>query len=165
MAGRGAGSGSEVELRIIGTDLPGRVCPAAGSFAGHGNVHVAVQRRDAPGELLDLQPADAERVSWSLPCTASTTADGGLVLDGRYVQNRIGGRFVYLSWVDLDAPGVPAMFRRGKLMLSGVAPGVLAEAVERGRLRARLTMSDEAGYPVCSRLVPPRVRWTAQSVG
>lgn len=168
MASRGSsggsnGGGSGVVLRIIGTDLPGRVCPPGGDFPGYDNVHVAVQRKDTPSELLDLQPADAERVSWSLPCTASTTAAEGLVLGGPYIQNRLGGRFVYVSWVNLDARGVPTMFRRGKLLLSAVTPTVLAEAVERGQLRARLTMSDEKGHPVCARLVPPRVHWNAES--
>jgi hypothetical protein len=165
MASRGAGSGSEITLRIIGTELPGRVCPPGENFPGYGNVHVAVQRKDVPSELLDLQPADAERVSWSLPCTASTTAAEGLVLDGPYIQNRLGGRFVYLSWVNLDARGVPTMFRRGKLLLGEVTPTVLAEAVEWGQLRARLTMSDEKGHPVCARLVPPRVQWNAENAG
>jgi len=162
-SGSGSGGISGVVLRIIGTDLPGRVCPPGGDFPGYRNVHVAVQRKDTPSELLDIQPADAERVSWSLPCTASTTAAEGLVLNGPYIQNRLGGRFVYVSWVDLDARGVPTMFRRGKLLLSAVTPTVLAEAVERGQLRARLTMSDETGHPVCARLVPPRVQWNAES--
>ena len=165
MASRGVGSGSDVVLRIIGTDLPGRVCPPGGDFPGYDNVHVAVQRKDTRSELLDLQPADAERVSWSLPCLASTSAQEGLVLAGPYIQNRLGGRFVYLSWVNLDARGVPTMFRRGKRLLSEVAPTVLAEAVEWGQLRARLTMSDEKGRPVCARLVPPLVQWNAENAG
>jgi Family of unknown function (DUF5990) len=160
-----AGRGNEVTLRIIGTDLPGLRCAPGGDFPGYGNVHVAVQRKDAPSELLDLQPGDAERVSWSLPCTAATSEAEGLVLNGPYIQNRLGGRFVYLSWVDLDAAGAPRMFRRGKLLLSAVAPLVLAEAVERGQLRARLTMTDEKGHPVCARLVPPLVQWSAESKG
>jgi len=165
MASRGS-SGSEVVLRVIGTDLPGRVCPPGGDIVtGYDNVHVAVQRKDTPSELLDLQPADADRVSWSLPCTASTTASEGLVLSGPYIQNRLGGRFVYLSWVDLDARGVPTMFRRGKLLLGAVSPTVLAEAARRGQLRARLTMTDEKGHPVCARLVPPRVQWSAENAG
>ncbi|HWG26268.1 DUF5990 family protein [Actinospica sp.] len=157
--------GSEVMLRIIGTDLPGLRCPPSGDFPGYGNIHVAVQRKDDPGELLDLQPGDAERVSWSLPCTAATSTQEGLVLNGPYIQNRLGGRFVYLSWVDLDADGKPRMFRRGKLLLSAVAPPVLAEAVERGQLRARLTMTDEKGHPVSARLVPPHVQWNAENAG
>jgi hypothetical protein len=157
--------GSEVTLRIIGTDLPGLTCPADGDFPGCTNVHVGVQRKDDPSELLDVQPGDAERVSWSLPCTAATSEAEGLVLNGPYIQNRLGGRFVYLSWVTLDADGKPEMFRRGKLMLSAVSPHVLAEAVERGQLRARLTMTDEKGHPVCARLVPPHVQWTAETTG
>jgi hypothetical protein len=155
----------EVTLRIIGTDLPGLSCPPGGDFPGYANIHVAVQRKDAPTELLDLQRGDAERVSWSLPCTASTSEAEGLVLNGPYIQNRLGGRFVYLSWVDVDAEGRPTMFRRGKLLLSAVTPHMLAEAVERGQLRARLTMTDEKGHPVCARLIPPRVQWNAESSG
>lgn len=157
--------GSGVTLRIIGTDLPGLACGPGGDFPGYRNIHVAVQRKDTPSELLDLQPGDAERVSWSLPCTASTSKDEGLVLNGPYIQNRLGGRFVYLSWVDLGADGVPRMFRRGKLLLSAVTPSLLAEAVERGQLRARLTMTDGKGHPVCARLVPPLVQWSAESSG
>lgn len=155
--------GSEVTLRIIGTDLPGLSCPSGGDFPGYENIHVAVQRKDAPSELLEPQPGDAERVSWSLPCTAATTAAEGLVLNGPYIQNRLGGRFVYLSWVTVDGAGRATMFRRGKLLLSAVTPHVLAEAVERGQLRARLTMTDEKGHPVCARLVPPRVHWNAET--
>ena len=157
--------GSEVVLRIIGTDLPGLSCPPGEDFPGYDNIHVAVQRKDTPSGLLDLQPGDAERVSWSLPCSAVTNTQEGLVLNGPYIQNRLGGRFVYVSWVTLDGSGKATMFRRGKLLLSAVTPTVLAEAVERGQLRARLTMSDEKGQPVCARLVPPRVQWSAESTG
>ena len=122
-SGSGSGGISGVVLRIIGADLPGRVCPPGGDFPGYRNVHVAVQRKDTPSELLDIQPADAERVSWSLPCTASTTAAEGLVLNGPYIQNRLGGRFVYVSWVDLDARGVPTMFRSS---VSGTLPTIRA---------------------------------------
>jgi hypothetical protein len=160
MATRG-GSGTVV-LRIIGTDLPGRTCPPSEDLPGYDNVHVAVQAKDAPSELFELQPADAERVSWSLPCTAATT-ERGLVLNGPYIQNRLGGRYVYLSWVSVDADGKPTMFRRGKLLLGVVPATVLAEAVERGQLRARLTMTDAKGHPVCARLMPPLVQWSAES--
>lgn len=154
---------SAVVLRIIGTELPGRTCPPGDDFPGYDNVHVGVQAKDAPSELLELQPADAERVSWSLSCTAATT-DRGLALSGPYIQNRLGGRFVYLSWVTVGADGAATMFRRGKLLLGVVPPTVLAEAVERGQLRARLTMTDAKGHPVCARLMPPLVQWSAESV-
>jgi hypothetical protein len=153
--------GSELVLRIIGTDLPGLTCAPGEGFDGQSGIHVAVQRKDRPKELLDLQPGDAERVSWSLPCTV-TTGESGLALSGPYIQNRIGGRFVYLSWVSVGADGAPRMFRRGKLMLDAVPQELMAEAVEHGQLRARLTMSDGEGRPVCARLVPPFVQWSAE---
>lgn len=160
MATRGSG----IVLRIIGTDLPGRSCGPSGEFPGYDGIHVAVQRKDRPAELLDPQPGDAERVSWSLPCTVSTGEDG-LVLGGPYIQNRLGGRFVYLSWVTIDGDGQPSMFRRGKLMLDAVPPSLLAQAVEHGQLRARLTLTDAKGQPVCARLVPPLVQWSAEPAG
>jgi hypothetical protein len=160
MATRGNG----IVLRIIGTDLPGRSCGPGGDFPGYDGIHVAVQGKDKPSELLDPQPGDAERVSWSLPCTVTTGADG-LVLSGPYIQNRLGGRFVYLSWVTINGAGRATMFRRGKLMLDAVAPALLAQAVEHGQLRARLTLTDAKGHPVCARLVPPLVQWSAEAAG
>jgi len=160
MAARGSG----LVLRIIGTELPGLCCGPADGFAAHEGVHVAVQRKDRPAELLDPQPANAERVSWSLACTV-TSGTAGLALSGPYIQNRLGGRFVYLSWVSLGPDGAAAMFRRGKLMLDAVPSTLLAEAVEHGQLRARLSLTDAHGLPVCARLVPPLVQWSAEPVG
>ena len=68
---------------------------------------------------------------------------------------------MYLSWVTVDGAGAATMFRRGKLMLDAVAPALLAEAVERGQLRARLTLTDEKGNPTCAHLDPPLVQWSA----
>lgn len=156
--------GSDLVLRIIGTELPGLRCGPAEGFEAQDGVHVAVQRKDRPDELLDPQPGDSERVSWSLPCTVSTD-EAGLALSGPYIQSRIGGRFVYLSWVSLGPDGTAAMFRRSKLMLDAVPDTLLAEAVEHGQLRARLSLTDAKGLPVSARLVPPAVQWSAEPAG
>jgi uncharacterized protein DUF5990 len=155
-------AGSSVVLRITGTELPGRSCGASGDFPGYDNIHVAVQRKDRPGELLDPQPADLERVSWTLPCTAVPGPDGP-VLNGPYIQNRQGKRFIYVSWVTVDEQGAARLFRRGKVLLSEIDPGLLAEAVEHGRLHLRLTLTDAKGNPNCARLVAPHVQWSAPS--
>lgn len=116
-------------LRIEGYDLPGRQCGPGPNFPGAGNVHVAVQRKDKSAELLDVQPGDAASVSWDLACESFTDSDGVLTLRGRYVQNRLGGRFVCLSWGEVGPDGTFKMFRRAKLLLSGVEPDVMATAV------------------------------------
>ncbi|MFF5144893.1 DUF5990 family protein [Streptomyces sp. NPDC013157] len=153
-----------MDLRIDVTDLPGRSSPAPGDsgFSRYGGIHVAVQRRNRPAELLDPQPGDAASATWNLPCTTAVSATG-VDFTGPYVQGGPGGRFVYLSWVAADAGGAFTMFRRAKLML-GAVPGPVAEAAARdGLLVGRLGLTDARGMPLCARVVPPAVAWSAGS--
>ncbi|MFF7457069.1 DUF5990 family protein [Kitasatospora sp. NPDC008115] len=152
-----------MQLRIEAVDLPGRSCPAAPGFPGYRNIHVAVQRRECPGELLDLQPGDAPSAAWTLECTASP-APGGIDVKGPYVQGRPGQRFVYLVWGAVDDGGAFTMFRRAKLMLDAVDARVAADAAAAGRLTARLGLTDAKGQPLCAAVRPPWVVWTAEGV-
>ena len=153
-----------MRIRIDATDLPGRSCPAPADSgpAGYGDIHVAVQRRNRPAELLDPQPGDAASATWTLPCTATVEAMG-VDLKGPYVQGGPGGRFVYLSWGTVDAEGGFRMFRRAKLMLDAVPATVARAAVRDGLLVGRLGLTDACGMPLCARVVPPVVEWSAQS--
>ena len=125
---------------IEAVDLPG----------GEG-VSVGVQRRRRPEELLDPVPASADSAQWSLEVSVF-----GDDLAGEYVEGRPGARFVYLSWTREGE-----MFRRAKLMLDGIPPTVLADAVRAERLVARLALTDDRGGPLCAAVRPPLVRWTA----
>ncbi|MGW1123915.1 DUF5990 family protein [Streptomyces sp. NPDC002526] len=147
-------------LHIEGSRLPGRSCPAGPGFPGYENIHVGVQRKDRPGELLGPTPGDAPGARWTLECTAAEDAEG-VAVRGPYVQNRLGGRFVYLSWGTVDADGLFTMFRRAKLMFADVDPAVLAAAVRSGHLTARLPLSDAEGRPLCARVRPPVIEWSA----
>jgi hypothetical protein len=53
------------------------------------------------------------------------------------------------------------MFRRAKLMLGAIPPEVTAEAVRTGRLTGRLGLTDARGRPLCARVLPPAITWTA----
>ena len=53
------------------------------------------------------------------------------------------------------------MFRRAKLMLDAVPAEVLADAARDGLLVARLGLTDAHGGPLCARVEPPHVTWTA----
>ncbi|MEV1067699.1 DUF5990 family protein [Streptomyces sp. NPDC050263] len=164
-----------MRIRIEATDLPGRTCPpgaaAATATAAHApvpvpvpvhrNVHVAVQRRDRPAELLALHPGDAPSATWALECTVASSPTGTDV-KGPYVQGRPGGRFVYLSWGAVDDSGAFAMFRRAKLMLDAVPAEVLTAATRTGLLVGRLGLTDACGEPLCARVVPPHIAWTAE---
>ncbi|MFJ5304677.1 DUF5990 family protein [Streptomyces sp. NPDC088350] len=154
-----------MHIRIDAVDLPGRTCPApAGNpVPTYDNVHVAVQRRDRPTELLDPAPGDAVSATWNLECTAEASPDG-FVVKGPYVQHRLGRRFVYLSWGTVDEAGVFTMFRRAKLVLDSVPEDVLAAASRDGLLIGRVGLTDADGGPLCARVDPPRITWTAAAL-
>jgi hypothetical protein len=49
-----------------------------------------------------------------------------------------------------------------KLMLSDVPPDVLGSAAASGLLVGSLGLTDGKGHPVCARVRPPHIRWTAE---
>ncbi|MGW4229028.1 DUF5990 family protein [Streptomyces sp. NPDC004980] len=150
-----------MQIHIEASELPGRTCRPGTDFAGFDNIHVGVQRKDRPGELLGLHPGDAPSAAWTLDCTAVPTAEGGIEVSGPYIQNRLGGRFVYLSWGTVDDSGTFTMFRRAKLMIADVTQDVLEAAVLSGHLTARLRLTDDGGLPRCARVRPPDIVWAA----
>jgi hypothetical protein len=152
-----------VVLTVIGDHLPGRRFRAAPGEPYREHVHVGVQARGRPSEVLDPVAGDAGDASWALACVGRPDPERGADLRGPHIQGRPGGRFVYLAWGDAP-PGEPfTIFRRAKLMLSAVAPDVLADALSSGSLTARLGLSDPRGGPLCAAVVPPAVRWTADA--
>ncbi|WEH16515.1 DUF5990 family protein [Streptomyces sp. VNUA24] len=152
-----------MRIRIDAVDLPGRTRPASadGRVPAYDNLHVAVQRRDRPAELLDPQPGDAPSATWTLECTTGTSP-AGAGISGPHVQNRLGRRFVYLSWGTVDESGTFTMFRRAKLMLDVIPADVLAAAARDGLLVGRLGLTDSRGGPLCARVEPPLITWTAE---
>ncbi|MFD4356502.1 DUF5990 family protein [Nocardia sp. NPDC058518] len=143
-------------IRIVGTQLPGLSCRPAGIETAYSNIHVGVQRKNRPQELLDPQRGDADAVTWTVECTVD-----GTDIRGPYIQGRPGDRFLYLSWGTVDDAGTVTMFRRAKLMLADVPAEVLAAATESGVLEARLGLTDATGNPLCARVKPALIRWTA----
>ncbi|MEU7011937.1 DUF5990 family protein [Streptomyces sp. NPDC046332] len=136
-------------LRIVGSELPGRVC------GDHQDVHVAVQRGREPEGAV---PADAAEAAWEFTVEMLLAADGTLDFRGPYVHGRRGARFLYLTWGEKPPGGAFTMFRRAKLFLGDLP----AEVVERGSAEARLGLTDAWGMPLCAAVRPPRIRWTAR---
>jgi hypothetical protein len=152
-----------VQIRIEAVDLPGTSCgPSPDVPEGYRHIHVGVQRRGKRGELLGLTPADAPSATWTLDAKAKPMASGVDFL-GPYVQGPPAGRFIYLNWVTRDTAGALTLFRRAKLWLDAVPPGVADEAVKRGVLVARVGLTDPKGNPRCAAVRPPVVAWTAAS--
>jgi hypothetical protein len=150
-----------VQIRIEGSDLPGLDCgPSPDSPGGYHNIHVGVQRRNLRDELLGLVPGDAVSATWILE-SAATPSPHGLDLKGPYIQGPSGGRFIYLSWGTVDAAQKFQLFRRAKLWLDAVPPGVLDRAIVARTLVGRLGLTDGKGMPLCAAVRPPLLEWSA----
>ncbi len=148
-------------IRIEGVDLPGRSCgPSPDRPEGHHGIHVAVQRKNKPGELFGLVAGDAPSATWDLECATKVTADG-VDVTGPYVSGRPGERFIYLSWGMVDGEGGFEMFRRAKVWLTAVPAPVMAEAMASGALVGRLGLTDPKGNPTCASVRPPDIEWRA----
>jgi hypothetical protein len=107
-----------------------------------------------------LVPGDAPSATWTFEC--DVVGSGGVVdFKGQYVSGRPRERFVYLSWGTVDRPGTFDVFRRAKLWLDAVEPGVLRASQRSGRLVGRLGLTDGRGHPLCASVRPPRIEWSA----
>ena len=145
-----------MQIRIVGTQLPGRDCGAGDNFPGYTNIHIGVQRKNSRDELLNLHPGDAPSAAWTLECSVD-----GTDIRGPHVQGRPGERFIYLSWGSVDDAGRFTMFRRAKLMLADVPADVLAAATASGTLVGTLGLTDAKGHPLCARVKPPQIHWVS----
>ena len=116
------------------------------------------RRVAARREPVELVPGTRRLPRWDFELVTRTGADGALDVGGPFAQGRRGDRFVYLTWGTVAADGAFTMFRRAKLHLADVDPGVLARAAAgEGRLVARLGLTDTYGNPVRARVRPPAV--------
>ncbi len=148
-------------IRIEGFDLPGRTCgPSPDQPGGYHNIHVAVQGRKGPQDLLGLVAADAASVTWELACDV-VTPPPATDFRGPQIQGSPGKRFVYITWGTVDEPDTFSMFRRAKLWLDAIPSPVVEAACEDGTLVGRLGLTDDKGHPLCAAVRPPRIQWSS----
>jgi hypothetical protein len=146
-----------MKLIVVGADLPGRTfCDPEGTPLD--NVHVGVQIRSEPEHLVRGDATDAR---WELEIGTAIDSDGQIDFRGHAVHGKRGERFIYLTWGNVDDAGAFHMFRRAKLMLNRVDPGLMRDATERGHLSARVRLTDDRGGPLCARVDPPSISWNA----
>ncbi len=124
------------------------------------NVHVGIQiRRDA----AQLIRADVSEAAWEADVDV-VRKDGVLDFRGPAVQGRVGDRFIYLTWGNVDPDDGFEMFRRAKLMLDQVERSLMESAMKAGYLDAVVELTDDRGGPRCARADPPAVVWSVPAV-
>ncbi|WP_314677549.1 DUF5990 family protein [uncultured Rhodococcus sp.] len=148
-----------MQIIIIGHSLPGRECSETATFEGRSNIHVGVQRRGKPHEILDLVPGDTETVRWELTASLERKSGAWDIL-GPYIQGPPRGRFIYLSWVTVSDDQTFEMFRRAKLMLDAIPEHIVEQADASGMLHGDLGLTDAAGKPLCAAIRPPTITWS-----
>jgi Family of unknown function (DUF5990)/Domain of unknown function (DUF5655) len=162
----------QLTVVIEGFDLPGLTCRPEPGGSGHRNVHVALSGRskdraalvvpDRPGLAIEPVPGDAESARWELPVTVRRDADG-LDFTGPFVGGTRDDRNLGLAWGDVPGDGTLRLFRGAKLRLVDVDPALIEEAMRPGhRLVARIRLTDPRGNPVCARVHPPALAWSAE---
>jgi len=139
---------AQLRIRIVGEKLPGRSC------AGYDNIHVGIQKGQ---EVVDLVAGDAPSAVFDI-MVVRRDDDGDF--RSPYVHGKKGDRFLYLSWGTVDpGTGEFTMFRRLKLMLEAIPPGLLRSGTT--SLEAYLTLTDAKGNPTCAAVRPPAVTWAS----
>lgn len=157
---------------IEGFDLPGLTCTPEPGGQVHQNIHVALTgpgqerpRLAVPGSRwLAIEPArgDAPSAHWEVPVTVRRDADG-FDFTGPFVRGDRTDRHLGLAWGDVPGDGTLRLFRGAKLRLVDIDPAIIEEAVRTGRrLVARIRLTDAKGNPVCARVHPPALTWSAE---
>ncbi len=160
---------------IEGSELPGRTCRPEPDGQGHQNVHVALGGRSTdrpaltvpgrPGMAIEPVPGDAPAARWEMPVTVRRD-DDGFDFAGPFVRGVRDARHLGLIWGDLAGDGTLHLFRGAKLRLVDLDPGLIEQALQSGhKLVARIRLTDARGNPICARVHPPYLTWSAAADG
>jgi len=171
----------QLTVVIEGFDLPGLTCRPAPGGPGHHHVHVALTgpRQDRrgpagpgedgptlvvpgrPGLAWRPVPGDALSARWEVTVTVRRDQDS-FDFGGPFVRGDRADRHLGLGWGDAPGDGTLRLFRGAKLRFADVDPGLVEQAMRPGqRLIARVRLTDARGNPVCARLRPPAITWSA----
>jgi Family of unknown function (DUF5990) len=161
---------------IDGFDLPGLTCHPEPDGTVHRSVHVALTGQDAGRPYLDIPgrggaralepvPGDAPSARWEVPVTVRR-GDDGLDFSGPFVRGVRDDRHLGLAWGDVPGDGTLRLFRGAKLRLVDVEPSLIEAAMRPGqRLVARVRLTGPRGNPICARVNPPYIEWSAEPCG
>ncbi len=116
-----------------------------------------------PGLAAEPFAGDAEHARWQVTVTVRGSAADGYDFTGPSVAGDRSDRHLGLVWGDVPGDGTLQLFRGAKLRLVDVPAGLITDAMRPGhRLVARVRLTDHSGNPVCARLRPSHLTWSAE---
>jgi hypothetical protein len=164
---------------IEGSELPGLTCQPEPDGTVHRNIHVALAttiKGIAGGQswltvplkpclAADPFPGDAKQTRWEVTVTVRGSAGDGYDFTGPSVGGDRTDRNLGLVWGDVPGDGTLQLFRGAKLRLVDVPPDLITDAMHPGySLVAQVRLTDDRGYPVCARLRPSHLTWSAEPI-
>jgi hypothetical protein len=160
---------------IEGSELPGRTCRPEPGGPGHENVYVALGGKsedraaltmsNKTGMAIEPVPGDAPAARWEMPVTVKRDEDG-FDFAGPFVRGVRDDRHLGLIWGDLQGDRMMCVFRGAKLRLVDVDPELIERALRPDhKLVARIRLTDARGNPICARVHPPYLTWSAAADG
>jgi hypothetical protein len=160
---------------IEGYDLPGRSCRPGPDGTGYHNIHVALPSKvtgrpglavpDGKWQAAEAVPGDARSARWEIEVKIRR-GEGVIDFGGPFVGGDRTDRSIGLAWGEVSGDGIFRLFRGVKIRLVDVDPGIVEDAMRPGhQLVARVRLTDARGNPICARVRPPDIVWSAERAG
>jgi hypothetical protein len=143
-------------VEITGVNPPGRRCNPAPEHGPYEDIHVGAGRFSDP---VGLFVGDSAYIQWRIEVRVVQKEDGP-DFRGPHVDGKRGDRHIYLNWFAREPDGELRLFRRAKVMLEGIDPGLVARAENSGAaLRCTVSLTNERGQPTTRRFRAADLSW------
>lgn len=139
-----------LDLQLVCTHFPDL------PYEGRENVFLGIQHKK---EILAETPASATEKTFHLQLKVSKGKTGAPNFTGPYVFGKTGDKFLYLVWF-IKVKTQNEGFRRAKIKLQDLSWEQIQNAIARKYpIRAKLTLTDAKGGPICASIKPPFIEW------
>lgn len=139
-----------IEIQLVCTHFPGL------PFEGRESIFLGIQHKK---DILEETPATVEEKVFKVQIKLSTGKNGQPNFTGPYVFGKTGDKFLYLVWFIKTGMGNEG-FRRAKIKLQDLSWEQIRKAIaQQGPIRARITLTDAKGGPICASVKPPFIEW------
>jgi hypothetical protein len=109
---------------------------------------------------IGVVPADIRQAEWQVPVQV-VWRDRRPDFRGPHIDGKRGDRHIYLDWFNREPDGELRLFRRGKVMVEGIDPGLVEQAEATGaRLVCTVNLTNQKGLPSTARFGAADLDWS-----
>lgn len=139
-----------LNIQLTCSDFPGL------PFEGRAAIFLGIQFKK---EIREETSTQVEEKIFNLQVKVAEGKDGQPNFTGPYVFGKTGDKFLYLVWFMKTSIGNEG-FRRAKIKLNELSWEQIRRALSlQSPIRAKISLRDAKGGPVCASLKPPYIHW------